>query len=85
MVNETLSQFSDLSYTTAVAVYVLAMMFFLVEQSFGRKGRQAAQRTRERSAELVGAGGGSVLSSTVPPADEAPARRERAERIGSMG
>ena len=84
MVNETLSQYSDLSYTTSVAVYVLAMMFFLVEQSFGRKGRQAAQRTKEKAAALVG-GGTAVLATTVPPVDEAPARRERAERIGRMG
>ncbi|PXY35124.1 c-type cytochrome biogenesis protein CcsB [Prauserella endophytica] len=82
-VNETLSQYSDWSYTTAVAVYVFAMVFFLVEQSFGRKGRQAAARTRSR--ELVGAGG---PSTTVTPStsEERPAQpRTRAERIGRMG
>ncbi|MFF5986146.1 c-type cytochrome biogenesis protein CcsB [Prauserella flavalba] len=82
-VNETLSQYSDWSYTTAVAVYVFAMVFFLVEQSFGRKGRQAAARTRSR--ELVGAGGPST-TVTPPAGEEPPAQpRTRAERIGRMG
>ncbi|PXY32031.1 c-type cytochrome biogenesis protein CcsB [Prauserella muralis] len=87
-VNETLSQYSDWSYTTAVAVYVLAMVFFLVEQSFGRKGRQAAARTRERAQELVGAGGGPVGTVAVPPPGETAGPRPprtRAERIGRMG
>ncbi|MFC4001703.1 c-type cytochrome biogenesis protein CcsB [Prauserella oleivorans] len=92
-VNETLSQYSDWSYTTAVAIYVLAMVFFLVEQSFGRKGRQAAERTRTR--ELVGAGGPTATADTATatadtatgtadtPAGRAP--RTKAERIGRMG
>ncbi|SFQ65320.1 cytochrome c-type biogenesis protein CcsB [Amycolatopsis arida] len=87
-VNETLSQYSDWSYTTAVAIYVAAMVFFLVEQSFGRKGRQAAQRTRERSRELVGAGAPVETSATAPagPPPATPARPiGRAERIGRMG
>ncbi|MBK1784180.1 c-type cytochrome biogenesis protein CcsB [Prauserella cavernicola] len=83
-VNETLSQYSDWSYTTAVAVYVLAMVFFLVEQSFGRKGKQAAARTRSR--ELVGAGA-PATTETTPPAGAPPARpeRTRADRMGNMG
>ena len=31
-VNETLSQYSDWSYTTATAIYVLALVLFLHEQ-----------------------------------------------------
>ena len=89
-VNETLSQYSDWSYTSAVAVYVLAMMFFLVEQSFGSKGRVAAQRTRERARELVGAGGvdpaGQVEELTPPrTTGEQPRPSGRAERAGRMG
>jgi cytochrome c-type biogenesis protein CcsB len=89
-VNETLSQYSDWSYTTAVAVYVFAMIFFLVEQSFGRKGAQAAQRTRERSAELVGAGGPPTTGvSATPAGNEGGAtgrpERGRIERVGRMG
>jgi cytochrome c-type biogenesis protein CcsB len=91
-VNEALSQYSDWSYATAVAVYVLAMVFFLVEQSFGRKGRQAAERTRKR--ELVGAavgtgsGGDTTTGNPVgdaPHAPNPPAARSRAERVGRMG
>ena len=41
-VNETLSQYSDWSYTTSVVVYLLAMIFFLVEQSFGKHGKRVA-------------------------------------------
>ncbi|CAM2877826.1 c-type cytochrome biogenesis protein CcsB [Saccharomonospora xinjiangensis] len=88
-VNETLSQYSDWSYTTSVVVYVLAMIFFLVEQSFGKHGVRAAERTRTR--QLVGAGGGSVPGSPV----DSPARagtgkpgapqRSRTERVGRMG
>ncbi|GAB3501301.1 c-type cytochrome biogenesis protein CcsB [Amycolatopsis cihanbeyliensis] len=83
-VTETLSQYSDLSYTTAVAVYLLAMIFFLVEQSFGRQGVQAAQRTRERAKELVGAGA-PVATEPTPAAPAPPARRGRIARIGRMG
>ncbi|OQO90970.1 c-type cytochrome biogenesis protein CcsB [Saccharomonospora piscinae] len=85
-VNETLSQYSDWSYTTAVAVYVLAMIFFLVEQSFGRHGAAAAERTRTR--QLVGAGaqaGSTVVGDGAePPAAVRPAR-SRAERMGRTG
>src|SRR4051812_48571721 len=81
-VNETLSQYSDWSYTTATAIYVLALVFFLIEQSFGAKGRIAAERSKARARELVGAGG--------PPATESataatPPAGGRAERIGRMG
>ncbi|EHR48847.1 cytochrome c-type biogenesis protein CcsB [Saccharomonospora marina XMU15] len=92
-VNEALSQYSDWSYTTAVAVYVLAMVFFLIEQAFGRKGRGAAERTR--APQLVGAavspGESSKITSEpafeVLPDEPGPPRgpRSRAERFGRMG
>jgi cytochrome c-type biogenesis protein CcsB len=81
-VNETLSQYSDWSYTTATAIYVLALVFFLIEQSFGAKGRQAAERQKQRVRELVGAGGPTV---TVEPTPTPPAQGGRPERIGKMG
>jgi cytochrome c-type biogenesis protein CcsB len=81
-VNETLSQYSDWSYTTATAIYVLSLVFFLIEQSFGAKGRIAAERSRACARELVGAGGPTVNDSPAP-APAAPAGR--AERIGRMG
>ncbi|NKQ58380.1 c-type cytochrome biogenesis protein CcsB [Amycolatopsis sp. K13G38] len=84
-VNETLSQYSDWSYTTATAIYVVALAFFLIEQSFGAKGRLAAERAKSRARELVGAGGPSVTETTVDTAPPAPRPVGRAERIGRMG
>lgn len=99
-VNETLSQYSDWSYTTSVVVYILAMVFFLVEQSFGRHGKRAAERTRSRTPELVGAasgasaaaggtatapGGTSTASGGEGGGSGAPEGRSRAERFGHMG
>jgi cytochrome c-type biogenesis protein CcsB len=84
-INETLSRFSDWSYTTTTAIYVLAMVFFLIEQSFGAKGRRAAERQKQRVRELVGAGGPpqSVTEDITPAAPTA--QGGRAERIGKMG
>ncbi|WP_410668381.1 c-type cytochrome biogenesis protein CcsB [Amycolatopsis sp. cmx-4-68] len=79
-INETLSTYSDWLYTTAAAIYVVALMMTLVEQGFGAKGRLATERAKLRARELVGAGG--------PPVEEVPAaQREvgRPERIGRMG
>ncbi|HVW43017.1 MAG TPA: c-type cytochrome biogenesis protein CcsB [Amycolatopsis sp.] len=79
-VNETLSQYSDWSYTTATALYVVALAFFLIEQSFGAKGRQAAERAKSRV--LVGAGGPETSVPVTPAVTRPPSR---AERIGRMG
>ncbi|EHK86827.1 c-type cytochrome biogenesis protein CcsB [Saccharomonospora azurea] len=88
-VNETLSQYSDWSYTTTVVVYVLAMIFFLVEQAFGKRGVRAAERTRERQLAGVGAGSASTTSSresgTGASGSTTPPARTRIERIGRMG
>ena len=64
-INETLSQYSDWLYTTAAAIYVVALMMTLIEQGFGAKGRLAAERSKQRVRELVGAGG--PPSATVTP------------------
>jgi cytochrome c-type biogenesis protein CcsB len=79
-INETLSTYSDWLYTTAAAIYVVALMMTLVEQGFGAKGRLATERAKLRARELVGAGG--------PPIEEVQAAQRtggRAERIGKMG
>ncbi|RSN58421.1 c-type cytochrome biogenesis protein CcsB [Amycolatopsis sp. WAC 04182] len=80
-INETLSQYSDYSYTTAAAIYVLALMFALVEQGFGAKGRLAAERSKQKARELVGAGGPPAYGTPVEP----PREVGRPERIGRMG
>ncbi len=88
-VNETLSQYSDWSYTTSVVVYLLAMISFLVEQSFGKHGTRAAERSRARQLVGVGAGAGSDSGDTTSDVAEGTstgrAPRTRTERIGRMG
>ncbi|WIY03927.1 c-type cytochrome biogenesis protein CcsB [Amycolatopsis mongoliensis] len=79
-INETLSTYSDWLYTTAAAIYVVALMMTLIEQGFGAKGRLATERAKLRARELVGAGG--------PPIEEARVAQRaagRPERIGKMG
>jgi cytochrome c-type biogenesis protein CcsB len=80
-VTETLSTYSDWTYGAAVVVYVLAMVFYLVEQALHRTVRA------ESSAKVlveVGVGG------SQPPGDDAVApeptvdRRDRPERFGRM-
>ena len=82
-VDETLSTYSDWCYGAAVGVYVLAMVFSLIEQAFGRRTTVA---TRARV--LVGAGAPAELdesaASDEPVETEAPAGRGRAERFGRM-
>ncbi|MFI7118010.1 c-type cytochrome biogenesis protein CcsB [Amycolatopsis sp. NPDC049868] len=84
-INETLSQYSDYSYTTAAAIYVLALMFALIEQGFGAKGRIAAERSKQKARELVGAGGPSVTAPAYGTPFESPREVGRPERIGRMG
>ncbi|MGH3451462.1 MAG: c-type cytochrome biogenesis protein CcsB [Haloechinothrix sp.] len=95
LVNTEFGQFSDWSYTTAAAIYLFAMIFFLIEQSFGQRGRQAAERAQQRSRELVGAGGPD-LSTVLPGVRQGTADVSdsnatvgtppgRAERFGRMG
>lgn len=86
-IDDVLSKYSDYSYTTATAIYVLALMLTLFEQGFGAKGRLAAERSKQRVRELVGAG---APSSTPVPAvasltAEPPREVGRPERIGRMG
>lgn len=88
-INETLSHYSDMAYATTVVVYVLAMVFFLVEQSFGRRGTAAARRSRQhaasRSAELVGAGAPAASGTGLDANDEPVANQPQAEQIPQGG
>jgi cytochrome c-type biogenesis protein CcsB len=78
-VNETLSTYSDWCYGVAVGVYVLAMLFSLIDQAFGRRTPRV-----ERARELVGAGAPVPPPDTAEPEPESPSRGERARRFGRM-
>ncbi|MGH3760982.1 c-type cytochrome biogenesis protein CcsB [Actinophytocola sp.] len=82
-VNETFSTYSDWTYGATVGVYVLAMLFSLVEQAFGRR---AAAVRRPAARELVGAGAQSPQEPAPDTAQEeiGPDRAGRAERFGRM-
>jgi cytochrome c-type biogenesis protein CcsB len=71
-----LSNYSDWTYGAAVAVYVLAMVFYLVEQALTRTATSKAE-----AKVLVGAGG---PTDTVDPVDPAEPQPSRAERFGRM-
>ncbi|MBP2476028.1 cytochrome c-type biogenesis protein CcsB [Crossiella equi] len=76
-VNETLSTYSDWSYTSGLAVYVLAMGAYAAEYAFGRKPE------RERSGVLVGAGAPVEEPPRPGVIVEAP-RRSVPERAGRV-
>ncbi|HKC26670.1 MAG TPA: cytochrome c biogenesis protein CcsA, partial [Jatrophihabitans sp.] len=80
-INGSMAHVSDGLFTTAIAIYALAMVGFTAEYAFGRVGRKLVTAAPAR--ELVGAGGPAVLEDLpAPPADDAPGRRRFAERIG---
>ena len=72
---------SDGLFTTAIAVYALAMVGYTAEYAFGRVARKTvAVAAAERS--LVGAGGPPAVEVVDTPPIEASRRRNWAERIG---
>ena len=76
-----MAHLSDGLFTTAIAVYALAMVGYTAEYAFGRVARKVVAPAPAR--ELVGAGGPSAAS---PPPGSVPAettaRRPLAQRIG---
>jgi cytochrome c-type biogenesis protein CcsB len=85
-VNETLSGYSDWCYGIAVGAYVVAMLFYLYEQAFGHREREAAK-------ELVTAGGGGTSVGDTADGDTADGntaagdpsgRTARAVRMGKL-
>ena len=76
-VDETLARYSDLTYASALAVYVLALLLHAAEYAFGR---QALVRERRELVGAAGAGAGPPAAGT--PGPEAP---DKAERLGRMG
>jgi cytochrome c-type biogenesis protein CcsB len=73
---------SDTLFTTAIAVYALAMVGYTAEYAFGRKGRVAATAVPVPQRQLVGAGGPPPAVSSVPPAASVPAGRSFAGGVG---
>jgi cytochrome c-type biogenesis protein CcsB len=86
-INETLSQYSDWAFRSAVGVYVLAMVFYLVEQAFGKVAERAATHTEMR--ELIAADGTTINVSETSSLEDAPVEesgsRSRTQRFGRMG
>ncbi|MCF8611986.1 c-type cytochrome biogenesis protein CcsB [Gordonia sp. HY285] len=80
-VNETLGQYSDWFYATAVTVYAIAMILFLASLASARFAK--IEKTQAR--ELVGAGASVSADDRVPGRVAGPApRRGAGERLGSM-
>lgn len=77
-----LSHYSDLAFGSAIAVYVLALVFLLIEFASLR----AVSTVHGAVRELVGVGAGSSTASTATPGRvvEEP-RRPLGERFGRMG
>ncbi|SDD43520.1 c-type cytochrome biogenesis protein CcsB [Actinokineospora iranica] len=75
-VNETLASYSDWSFGAAALVYVFAMIFYTVEQAFGR-----AAKKSEAARELVHAG--APATPQIGLITEVPTR-SRPERFGRM-
>lgn len=82
LVDQNLANFSDLSYRTAVAIYVVALfmsLFYYVRMQSVIDARRASKETaREKEAVLVGAST-SVIVEPKPVFDERPV-----DRLGSM-
>ena len=96
-VDEMFATYSDWTYGATVAVYVLAMVFSLVEQAFGRRQRTAAPALVGTGApaedSAVGTAGRGAVADELSEADDVaddaaegggPARGGRAERFGRM-
>src|SRR4051795_11998918 len=98
-INETLSTYSDWLYTTAAAIYVVALMFTLIEQGFGARGRLATERAKLRGREVDGrCGPGArppperaklrprdLVGAGGPPVEDVPAAQREVGRPERIG
>ncbi|MCX2728887.1 c-type cytochrome biogenesis protein CcsB [Saccharopolyspora sp. NFXS83] len=82
MVNEMLSNYSDMAFATSVVIYIAAMLLYFAEFAYG--GRKQSARTRE--AHLVTAGAAESDSSTGERVGriDTPSKRPLSERFGGM-
>jgi hypothetical protein len=78
-INPELSTFSDWTFVTATAVYLIAMALIAVEQALSRVAAPA------KSPALVTVGGGGRQQAVAMSTGKAGASRSWADRIGRMG
>ncbi|MGJ7905702.1 c-type cytochrome biogenesis protein CcsB [Actinopolyspora sp. H202] len=86
MVNQTLSNLSDMAFATSVAVYILAMLLYFAEFASGKATGNAAENAEPARA-AVGAGGGTTKepgSGPVVGRLEPEPRKPWSERFGGM-
>jgi cytochrome c-type biogenesis protein CcsB len=87
-VNSGMAHLSDTLFTTAIAIYTLAMIGYAAEYAFGRRGRVArASRAAAPAKVLVGAGGSaeSRVGASPPPRvakSSGPSRTGRGSAAG---
>jgi cytochrome c-type biogenesis protein CcsB len=92
-IDGSMAHLSDTFFTTAIAVYSVAMIGFAAEYAFGKRGRIAATMpSAEPARELVGAGGPPALepprpatrrdSTGIPIGETSSERGSFADRIG---
>jgi cytochrome c-type biogenesis protein CcsB len=79
-INETLAQFSDWSFRSAFAVYLLAAVFLVAQYATVKVGAAAAKEEKV----LVGSGPSKPVL-TGPGRIEQPVRRPASERYGGVG
>jgi cytochrome c-type biogenesis protein CcsB len=68
-----LAHLSDLLFTTAIALYSVALISYCGEYAFGRRGRVARTAVVPAPRVLVGAGGPDAVDADEPPAPSDPA------------
>ena len=81
--NTTLAGYAETMFLSATAIYAVALVLLVIELATTRVTATAA---RDRSRELVAAGGAPIATAGTPGVvvDDGP-RRSRSERIGRMG
>ena len=85
-VNSGMAHLSDTLFTTAIAVYTLAMISYAAEYAFGRRGRIAVTSRTTPAKVLVGAGAGKSRDTDSPPTRVtkpiSPSRSGRSSAVG---
>lgn len=84
-IDQTLSRYSDLLYSTAITIYVLAMVMFLVSLATVQSRKVVDAGVSVKKLVGVGAGGGDPASDDRAPGRiELPPARTFGDRLGDM-